>query len=64
MSERQIAIFEMLKTGAFSARVLAAHIGAPVPSVRRDIVALRDDGFDIITDRRNGYVLKSETRGF
>jgi biotin operon repressor len=63
MSERQTKIYNLLKEAVLNARVLAAHVGAPVPSVRRDIVALRDDGFDIITER-NGYRLNSASRIF
>lgn len=52
MSDRQRQILNILQTGATSVYGIADRLGAPTPSVRRDIRSLRLQGH-LINDARD-----------
>lgn len=55
-------VLELVQAGRYSTPALAEKLGVSVPTVSRDVTALRERGHDIRAERRDGswrFVLKS-----
>ncbi len=56
-------VLELVQVGRYSTPALAEKLGVSVPTVSRDVTALRERGHDIRAERRDGswrFVLKSK----
>lgn len=65
--ERRLeAVLGMIRRGAYSTPQIAKKLGVSIPTVSRDVTALRQRGYDIKAERgENGwrYRLASDSRG-
>jgi predicted DNA-binding transcriptional regulator YafY len=59
--ERRLqSILTLIETGEYSTPALANEVGVSIPTISRDVTALRQRGHDIHAERQNGawrYVL-------
>ncbi len=59
-------VLELVRSGRYSTPAIAAKLGVSVPTVSRDVTALRERGHDIRSERRGEswrYVLGSTDPG-
>jgi len=52
IEDRLRAVLELVRTGEYSTPLLAAELGVSVPTVSRDVTALRERGHAIRSKRR------------
>lgn len=65
IEQRLQTVLELIQTGQYSTRGLAAEIGVSIPTISRCVEALRERSHDIRAVRRNGtwqYVLADSSR--
>ena len=58
-------VLRLIRSGEYSTPMLAAQLGISVPTVSRDVTALRERGHDIRSERKDGgwrYVLVQDSR--
>jgi biotin operon repressor len=62
--ERRLqAVLQLIRSGEFSTPRIAEQLGVSIPTVSRDVTALRERGFDIRSERNGDswrYVLELE----
>lgn len=52
--ERRLqAVLQLVETGRYSTPLIAEELGVSIPTVSRDVTALRERGHDIISSRRD-----------
>lgn len=52
IEQRLQAVLRLIRSGAYSAPMLAQQLGVSIPTVSRDVIALRDRGHDIRSERK------------
>jgi len=61
--ERRLqTVLELIQTGDYSTPALAEAVGVSIPTISRDVTALRQRGHQILAERRDGawrYVLSA-----
>jgi biotin operon repressor len=53
-------VLQLVRSGFYSTPAIAEQLGVSVPTVSRDVTALRERGYDIRSERRGGswrYIL-------
>ena len=58
-------VLRLIRSGGFSTPKIAEELGVSIPTVSRDVTALRERGHDIQSERRDGswhYVLMKRSR--
>jgi biotin operon repressor len=59
--ERRLAtVLRLIRSGEYSTPMIAEELGISIPTVSRDVTALRERGHDIRSERRGGgwrYIL-------
>lgn len=58
------AVLRLIRSGGFSAPRIAELLGVSIPTVFRDVMALKERGYDIRSERKGDgwhYVLGSES---
>jgi biotin operon repressor len=64
--ERRLqVVLRLIRSGHFSTPKIAQQLGVSIPTVSRDVTALRERGYDIRSERSSDrwrYVLASETK--
>lgn len=51
--ERRLqAVLRLIRSGTFSTPMIAGRIGVSIPTVSRDVTALRERGYDIRSERK------------
>lgn len=51
--ERRLqAVLRLIRSGGYSTPMLAQHLGVSIPTVSRDVTALRDRGHEIRSERQ------------
>jgi biotin operon repressor len=62
--ERRLGtVLHLIRSGGYSTPMIAEQIGISIPTVSRDVTALRERGHDIRSERRDGgwqYALASD----
>lgn len=65
--ERRLAtMLRLVRSGGYSAPMIAEELGISIPTVSRDVTALRERGHDIRSERKGDgwhYVLVQSPRG-
>lgn len=59
-------VLELVRTGRYSTPTIADKLGVSVPTISRDVTALRERGYDIRAERCDGswrFVLDSDDSG-
>jgi predicted DNA-binding transcriptional regulator YafY len=63
--ERRLAtVLRLIRSRGYSAPRIAEHLGVSIPTVSRDVTALRERGYDIRSERKGEgwrYVLARES---
>lgn len=47
-------VLKLIETGQYSTPSLAEEVGVSIPTISRDVTALRQRGHDIVAERRDG----------
>jgi DeoR/GlpR family transcriptional regulator of sugar metabolism len=62
--ERRLqTVLQLIKSGRYSTPDLAEEVGVSIPTISRDVTALRQRGHDILAERHDGawhYVLAAK----
>jgi len=66
--ERRLeTVLQLIRSGGYSTPRIAEHLGVSIPTVSRDVTALRERGHDIRSERKGEgwrYVLARESSKF
>lgn len=54
IEKRLQEVLELVRTGRYSTPALVEELGVSVPTISRDVTALRERGHDIRAERRDG----------
>ena len=54
IENRLQAVLRLIKTGQYSTPSLAEEVGVSIPTISRDVTALRQRGHEIVAERRDG----------
>ena len=64
--ERRLArVLHLVRSGDYSTPMIAEELGISIPTVSRDVTALRERGYDIRSERKGGgwrYVLARDQK--
>lgn len=66
IEQRLARVLRLVGSGGYSTPMIAKELGISIPTVSRDVTALRERGHDIRSERRSGgwrYVLVHNPRG-
>ena len=66
IEQRLARVLRLVGSGGYSTPMIAKELGISIPTVSRDVTALRERGHDIRSERRGGgwrYVLVHNPRG-
>lgn len=66
IEKRLQAVLELVRAGCYSTPGIAERVGVSVPTVSRDVTALRERGYDIRAERNGDswrYVLANPNAG-
>jgi biotin operon repressor len=64
IEQRLTAVLRLIRAGRFSTPAIAKQIGVSIPTVSRDVTALRERGHDIRAEKRSDgwrYILAQQT---
>jgi len=64
IEQRLQAVLSLIRSGGYSTPMLAEQLGVSIPTVSRDVTALRDRGHEIHSERKPGgwqYVLAGKS---
>ncbi|MBX3357448.1 MAG: HTH domain-containing protein [Phycisphaeraceae bacterium] len=64
IEQRLQSVLDLIRSGRYSTPVIAEKLGVSVPTVSRDVTALRERGHDIRAERRgDGWRFVLDERG-
>lgn len=64
IEQRLQAVLRLIRSGGYSTPMIAQHLGVSIPTVSRDVTALRERGHNVRSERKGPgwrYVLAKES---